>query len=157
MGAEGWEGKKSFPPAWAAQLSARGTKALSAPWLWPFCRVFGGGSAGLKFPCGSMTCEVSGFLLTRLVGTPTVRGRSGSPEAACFWRLQGQKKPPKSANTANTANGAFGAPPKTRYNHHPVNDKLTAPPGFALGQEPVPGRFKPRSSRFLHLFPVIST
>jgi len=37
-----------------------------------------------------------------------------------------------------------------------VNAKLTAPLRFALGQEPVPARFRARQ-RFFQLFPLIST
>jgi len=66
------------------------------------------------------------------------------------------KTPLKCPNTANTANGAFGSAPKTRYNHQPVNAKLTAPLRFALVQEPVPARFRARQ-RFLHIFPLISS
>jgi len=67
------------------------------------------------------------------------------------------KNTAKIPNTANTANAAFGIPPKTRYNQHRVNDKLTAPPRFGLGQEPVPARFHARAGGFcsyFHLFPL---
>jgi hypothetical protein len=58
------------------------------------------------------------------------------------------------ANTAKPANRAFGIPPKNRYDSHPVNAKLTAPPPLALGQEPVPARFHARASAFFSYFQI---
>jgi hypothetical protein len=72
-------------------------------------------------------------------------------------RGQRDRKNANTANTGNAANGAFGIKPKTRYNEHAVNAKLTAPPRFAPGQEPVPARFQALRQVFFQLFSVIST
>ncbi|MGA2863841.1 MAG: hypothetical protein ABSF95_05085 [Verrucomicrobiota bacterium] len=66
---------------------------------------------------------------------------AAKPLPACGLGSKNTAKFPNTANPANPANGAFGIPPKTRYNHHPVNAKLRAPLRFALGQEAVPARF----------------